>query len=91
MTSIQKTATIGKVLALGLLVAALLAMLLSMAAAGAATTSGKAFAWGYNEFGNLGNGASGAAADTDVPVAVKNLTGVRNIDGGFVHTLAVAQ
>jgi alpha-tubulin suppressor-like RCC1 family protein len=52
--------------------------------------SGRARAWGYNEYGQLGNGASGAAADSDVPVAVKNLTGVRNMDGGYVHTLAVA-
>jgi len=38
-----------------------------------------------------GEQESNPQADTDIPVAVKNLTGVRNIDGGFVHTLAVAQ
>jgi len=53
--------------------------------------SGRARSWGANTYGQLGNGASGPAADSDVPVGVKNLTGVKNIDGGYIHTLATAQ
>ena len=89
MISTQKTATIGKVLALGLLVATLLAMLLSMAPAGAAVTSAKAYSWGANYHGELGNDTSGTISDA--PVAVKNLTNVRNMDGGDYFTLATAE
>jgi len=49
------------------------------------------WAWGYNFYGQLGNGASGSSAGSDVPVAVTNLTNVRNMDGGFKHTLAATQ
>lgn len=41
---------------------------------------GTVWAWGYNGLGQLGNGTSGAGTDSDVPVAVKNLTGVTNMD-----------
>lgn len=40
-------------------------------------------------FGQLGNGASGT--DSEVSVGVKNLTDVRNIDGGYEFTLATTQ
>jgi alpha-tubulin suppressor-like RCC1 family protein len=53
--------------------------------------SGRARSWGYNFEGELGNGASGSGAESDVPVAVKNLLGVRSMDGGGAFTLAVAQ
>jgi hypothetical protein len=80
-------------MALGFLLATLLlAMVLSAAPpAGAAVPAGKAFAWGDNDSGQLGNGASGAGTESDVPVAVKNLSNVKNIDGGGYHTLAATQ
>ena len=71
------------------MLAMLLAMVLSAAPAGAAVPLGKAFAWGHNFYGQLGNGANGA--DTDVPVAVNNLANFTNIDGGFGFTLAARQ
>ncbi len=51
--------------------------------------SGRARSWGDNEYGQLGNGNTGA--DSDVPVAVKNLTNVGKIDGGYEFTLAATQ
>jgi alpha-tubulin suppressor-like RCC1 family protein len=45
--------------------------------------------WGYNGYGQLGDGISGT--ESDVPVSVKNLTGVKNIDGGLGFALAVTQ
>ena len=50
--------------------------------------SGKVRSWGHNEFGQLGNGASGPGAHSSLPVGVKNLTNVRNVDGGDHFTLA---
>ena len=73
-------------MALGFVPAMLLAIVLSAAPAGAAVPLGKAFAWGHNFYGQLGNGA-----DTDVPVAVNNLANVTNIDGGFGFALAARQ
>jgi len=79
--------TMSKVLALGFLVAALLATLLSLAPAGAdVVPAGNARAWGDYYFGQLGNGNTGT--DSDVPVAVRNLLTVRNMDGGYEFTLA---
>ena len=66
-------------------------MALSAVPAGTAVTSAKAFSWGNNSYGQLGNGASGAGTDSDEPVAVKNLTGVRNMDGGDGFALAATQ
>ncbi len=48
--------------------------------------SGRARSWGDNEYGQLGNGNTGT--DSDVPVAVRNLLNVRNMDGGYEFTLA---
>ena len=47
---------------------------------------GRARLWGDNEYGQLGNGNTGT--DSDVPVAVRNLLNVRNLDGGYEFTLA---
>ena len=87
MTSTENRATIGKALALAFLVASLLATLLSSAPAGAdVVPAGNARSWGDNYFGQLGNGNTGT--DSDVPVAVRNLLNVRNMDGGYEFTLA---
>jgi alpha-tubulin suppressor-like RCC1 family protein len=53
--------------------------------------NGTVWAWGYNNYGQLGNGAPGANAYSDVPVAVKNLMNVKNIDGSNGFTLAATQ
>jgi hypothetical protein len=53
--------------------------------------NGTVWAWGDNSSGQLGNGASGANAYSDVPVAVKNLLNVKNIDGSNGFTLAATQ
>jgi alpha-tubulin suppressor-like RCC1 family protein len=45
-----------------------------------------AFAWGYNHNGELGNGTN---TDTNLPVAVKGLTGVTAISAGSHHCLAL--
>ena len=77
----SRVAAVNKARALGVLLVALLAV-----SAAAATASGKAFAWGYYEYGQLGNGVFGT--DSDVPVAVMYLT---NIDGGYAFILATTQ
>jgi alpha-tubulin suppressor-like RCC1 family protein len=48
--------------------------------------SGRARSWGDNEYGQLGSGNTGA--DSNVPVAVRKLLNVRNMDGGYEFTLA---
>lgn len=48
--------------------------------------SGRARSWGDNSRGELGTATTGP--DSDVPVAVKNLSNVRNMDGGDEFTLA---
>ena len=51
------------------------------------TTSGAAVCWGYNNYGQLGNGSS---TNSLVPVAVSGLTsGVASVSGGDFHTCAV--
>jgi len=89
ITSIENRATIGKVMALSLLMAILLATLLSAVPAGAAGTSGKAFAWGDNYDGQLGNGQSGDGTDATIPIAVSNLSGVKSVKAGCSHGLAL--
>lgn len=48
--------------------------------------NGTVMDWGTNEYGILGDGASGGLSDT--PVAVSGLTGVVGVSAGGVHTLA---
>ena len=48
--------------------------------------SGRARSWGDNEYGQLGSGNTGA--DSNVPVAIRKLLNVRNMDGGYEFTLA---
>ena len=76
-----------KMRAIGVLLTALLVMALSAASVGAATSPGKAFAWGYDGEGQLGNGIEGN--EDYKPVAVVNLTGVRAIAAGDAHSLAL--
>lgn len=69
-------------------VALVMALSISVAAtrnADAAAPSGKAFGWGENSDGKLGNGTT---TDRNVPVSVSNLTNVRSMDGGYYFTLA---
>jgi len=53
--------------------------------------SGRARSWGFNFYGQLGNGTNGDGTESDVPVSAKNLTNVKNIDGGHYFSLAVTQ
>ena len=89
ITTTKSTTTVGKVVALGLLVGVLLATLLATTPADAAVTSGKAHAWGYNEFGQLGNGTHGLGTDKSIPVAVGSLTSVKSVKAGADHGLAL--
>ena len=50
---------------------------------------GTVWAWGYNFYGQLGNGASGNGTNNSVPVLVTGLTGVTAIAAGFDQCLAV--
>jgi len=52
----------------------------------ALTLSGQVFCWGYNYFGELGNGS---LYDSLVPVRVGNLTSVSAISAGSDHACAI--
>ena len=45
--------------------------------------------WGYNYYGQLGNGSSGDTASSEVPVTVKSLSQAVGLSGGDFHTCAV--
>jgi hypothetical protein len=50
------------------------------------------YAWGYNEFGQLGNGTSGeygGPGDSALPVTVNGVVGVKAIAVGVEHSLAL--
>ncbi|SES01076.1 RCC1 domain-containing protein [Salipaludibacillus aurantiacus] len=47
---------------------------------------GTVWAWGFNDFGQLGNGTNN---DSNVPVQVTGLMNAINISGGFGHSLAI--
>jgi alpha-tubulin suppressor-like RCC1 family protein len=51
-------------------------------------TGGGVRCWGYNAYGQLGNGT---AANSDSPPANDMLTGVQAISAGFSHTCALMQ
>jgi hypothetical protein len=51
--------------------------------------SGRARSWGDNSRGQLGTGRTGP--DSDVPIGIRNLTNVKNIDGGFEFALAATR
>ena len=52
----------------------------------AAKSDGTAWAWGYNNYGQLGDGTT---VNRTRPVQVSNLTGVIAVAGGQYHSLAV--
>jgi len=52
---------------------------------------GTVWAWGFNQFGDLGNGTNGTGTDSNVPVHVTGLTNVVAIAAGASHSLALAQ
>src|SRR5450756_149320 len=55
-------------------------------AAGSTGSPGSAWAWGYNGYGQLGNGTT---TNSSTPVAVTNGTSVTAIAGGGNHSLAL--
>src|SRR5450759_2645146 len=55
-------------------------------AAGSTGSPGSAWAWGYNVYGQLGNGTT---TNSSTPVAVTNGTSVTAIAGGGNHSLAL--
>jgi alpha-tubulin suppressor-like RCC1 family protein len=79
---------------LGLSVAAVLAMV-TAAAAPASATNYSVTAWGFNQFGQLGDGFKSASecpvgeACSGTPVTVSGLSGVTAIAGGGLHNVAL--
>ncbi|WP_369265153.1 RCC1 domain-containing protein [Streptomyces sp. R35] len=53
----------------------------------ASLADGTVRAWGFNGYGELGNGATGGTG-SDVPVNVAGVTGIREIAAGYAHSLA---
>lgn len=52
-------------------------------------SDGSVWAWGANDFGELGNGAGGASVFSAVPVQVPGLVGVVAVAAGAYHSLAL--
>ena len=50
---------------------------------------GTVWAWGSNEYGQIGDGNSGAINDRHEPVQVENLSGIVEIDAGRAHNIAL--
>ena len=50
-------------------------------------SNGTVMAWGSNTVGELGNGST--VADSDVPVPVRGLTGVKAVSAGGFHGMAL--
>jgi alpha-tubulin suppressor-like RCC1 family protein len=51
-------------------------------------TDGTVWAWGYNYYGQLGNGTSGTDRNP-TPLQVSNLSGVQSMAAGSIHSLAL--
>ena len=65
-------------------------------AAGSNTTcatneAGALFCWGYNYYGQIGNGQEGSGHDAATPVQVSKVQNVAQVDIGEYHTCAVLQ
>lgn len=54
----------------------------------ALTSTGRVLAWGYNAFGQLGNGTT-ANSTTPVPVALPANTRITGISASYLHSLAL--
>ncbi|WKU07125.1 RCC1 domain-containing protein [Micromonospora sp. HUAS LYJ1] len=54
----------------------------------AMTSTGTAFAWGYNNYGQLGN-ATNTNSSVPVPVSLPAGTTLRDIDAGLSHSLGI--
>src|SRR5208283_1041006 len=50
------------------------------------TATGTAWTWGYNNYGELGNGSTTSSA---TPVQVSGISGVVAVAGGWGHSLAL--
>src|SRR5918995_20421 len=87
ITTTQNRTKIGKVMAVGLLVATLLAMVLASTRADAAVSASSALAWGDNFFGQLGNDTHGEGTNTNIPVAVPNISGGKKAKAGGAHCI----
>ena len=67
-----------------------LAAALALVAPTSVTCAAELLSFGVNSYGNLGNGASGAGANSNVPVSVIGMTsGVSAVASGGAHSLAV--
>jgi alpha-tubulin suppressor-like RCC1 family protein len=55
----------------------------------ALTSNGQVLAWGYNNYGELGNGTSFNSFSTPVAVSLPSGTSVTAIAGGSLHSLAL--
>lgn len=86
--SVHRPALLGKRIYLLICTIALLASATNVSAAppGKPRSLGNVFTWGYNGFGQLGNGTT---ADNPTPAVVSNLNGVVAVAGGHLHTLAL--
>jgi len=49
-------------------------------------SDGSVWAWGYNFYGQLGNGTN---IDSNVPVRVSGVNGAVAVDGGYYHSVAL--
>jgi alpha-tubulin suppressor-like RCC1 family protein len=54
----------------------------------AVLAGGTAKCWGYNVFGQLGNGFSGTSAESSSPVSVTGITDATSIAAGYAHSCA---
>ena len=54
----------------------------------AVTSTGQALAWGFNGFGELGNGSSGNGSNAPVPVSLPAGTAVTEVAAGEDHSVA---
>ena len=52
-------------------------------------SNGGLWTCGYNAYGQLGDGTSGAGTDKSSPVQVGTLTNWKQVAGGFLHTAAL--
>ncbi len=52
----------------------------------AASTDGKVYSWGRNEFGQLGNDSF---RNSNTPIAIPNMSGIRAVRAGYGHSTAL--